>query len=208
MAEMRTIGIIDYGMGNLQSVANAVERVGGRPTVITDPEGLSDCDQLILPGVGAFGDGIGNLRSGGWLEELDVVVREQGKPFLGICLGMQLLADVGTEHGEYQGMGWIAGRVVKIDSEATGLRVPHVGWNDVTPVEDDPVYAGVDPTSDFYFVHSYVIRPKDPQVVNGWCDYGGRFAASLRSGNIFATQYHPEKSQRVGLQVLENFIKC
>ena len=196
--------IIDYGMGNLRSVANAFAAVGAPAEVTRDPEQLREADRIVLPGVGAFADGMRNLREGGWVPVLEEEVLDKGKPFLGLCVGLQLLATKGTEHGDSDGLGWIAGVVERIPTNG-GLRVPHIGWNDVRLARRDGLYAGLDETASFYFVHSYVLRPEDPDVVSGVCEYGDAFAASIELRNIHATQYHPEKSHRAGLAVLRNF---
>jgi glutamine amidotransferase len=156
--------------------------------------------------VGAFGDGMVQLRARGWDDALKLAVREEGRPLLGICLGMQLLAEVGTEHGQGTGLGWIPGRVTRLPGGSTDVRVPHIGWNDVTIVRSDGLYAGLNGQPDFYFVHSYRFEPADEGDVSGWCEHGTRFAASLEHGSIWATQFHPEKSQGPGLVVLRNFL--
>lgn len=200
-----TVAIIDYGMGNLRSVANAFAALGGEPEVVTRPEQLADAERIVLPGVGAFADGMRNLREGGWDEALEEEVRRKGKPFLGLCVGMQLLASIGLEHGETEGLGWVPGVCERLGN-GNGLRVPHIGWNDVEFTQPDGLYAGLDGADAFYFVHSYVLRPEDDAVVSGVCDYGGPFAASVETGNIRAAQFHPEKSHRAGLHMLRNFL--
>jgi glutamine amidotransferase len=199
------IAIINYGMGNLRSVRNAFGAVGGDAVVAETPDALREASAIVLPGVGAFGDGMANLRRLGWVEVLEREVREKGKPFLGLCLGQQLLATTGSEHGIHQGLGWIAGTVDRL-AMAPGLRVPQIGWNEVQFAAGDPMYAGLGEARDFYFVHSYVLTPADTTVTNGACVHGDAFAASVRQGNIWATQYHPEKSQKSGLGVLRNFL--
>ena len=148
-----------------------------------------------------------NLRDGGWIEVLNAEVVSAGKPFLGICLGMQLIAERGTEHGDFEGLGWVSGSVERLPGSAEA-RIPHIGWNDVEVVGEAPLYDGVETGKDFYFVHSYALRPADESCVTGWCHHGEKFVASVQQGNIHATQYHPEKSQKPGLRVLENFLKC
>ena len=201
--------IINYGLGNLRSVANAVEVLGHEAFIAHRPDMLQTADRIILPGVGAFADGMRNLVDGGWTEPLETQVRRDGKPFLGLCLGMQLLASSGTEHGTNDGLGWIRGTVGRLPGGG-GVKIPHVGWNDVRFIRRDGLYADLPDSGVFYFVHSYVVRPDDPSIVTGVCDYGGEFAASIESGNIFATQFHPEKSQKAGLAVLGRFlrVKC
>lgn len=199
------VSIIDYGMGNLRSVANAFAAVGGEPEIVTRAEQLGAADRIVLPGVGAFGDGMANLRAGGWADALEEEVRVEGKPFLGLCVGMQLLASLGTEHGETAGLGWVPGVCERLPN-GNGLRVPHIGWNDVEFTQADGLYAGLDHSDAFYFVHSYVLRPEDESVVSGVCDYGDPFAASVEVDNIRAAQFHPEKSHRAGLTMLANFL--
>jgi len=200
------IAVVDYGMGNLRSVANAFSALGHPPVIAKDPEGIRGADRIVLPGVGAFGDAMRNLRDAGWLEALEEEVMGGGKPFLGICLGMQLLATFGTEHGRHSGLGWIPGKAIRLGEGDPGLRVPHVGWNDVRLVRVGRLYAGLTAPQSFYFVHSYVFVPDDKSVVSGTCDYGGEFAASVEWKNIHAVQFHPEKSHAAGLAVLRNFL--
>lgn len=198
--------IIDYGMGNLRSVSNAFGALGCLVNVSNRPADLKTAERIVLPGVGAFGDGVRNLKTLGWIDALEEEVRHKGKPFLGLCLGMQLLATTGTEHGLHQGLNWIRGIVERISSDDPAIRVPHIGWNDVSFTKKEGLYAGLGTSCVFYFVHSYVLRPQDPDVTSGICSYGVEFVASIETGNIWATQYHPEKSQRGGLKVLQNFL--
>jgi imidazole glycerol-phosphate synthase subunit HisH len=201
--------VIDYGMGNLRSVMNAFASLDQPAFIARAPEDLRRADMIVLPGVGAFGDGMQNLRAGGWVGALEEEVREKGKPFLGLCVGMQLLATTGTEHGTHEGLGWVPGvcRRIQADTDAA-LRVPHIGWNDVRFLKKQGLYSGIkEDAQSFYFVHSYVLEPEDPSVISGLCSYGGEFAASLEVDNIYATQYHPEKSHRAGLSVLKTFIE-
>lgn len=202
------IAILDYGMGNIHSIYNALTFIGADARIVGDPKGLKDAGGIVLPGVGAFGDGIRNLRRMGFEEALSREVIEGGKPFLGICLGLQLLGSVGFEHGRNEGLGWIKGVVERFPASHEGevLRVPHIGWNDVTFLKRDGLYSSLGETQSFYFVHSYVLRPDDPSVVSGTCSYGIEFAASVESGNISAVQFHPEKSHKSGLAVLKNFL--
>jgi imidazole glycerol-phosphate synthase subunit HisH len=201
------IAIVDYGMGNLLSVYHALAMVGGDPKVCSRPEDLGDAERIVLPGVGAFRDCIAQLRAGGFAEALEEQVRRRGKPLLGICLGLQALARRSFEGGEYQGLGWIDGDVVRIQPADPTLRVPQVGWNDVAFRGDSRLFAGLRRPSDFYFVHSYHLRCERPEDVEATCDYGGAVTAAVRRGNIVATQFHPEKSQDHGLRLLENFLK-
>jgi len=201
---MREVAIIDYGMGNLRSVVNAVEAVEGTPVVVQTPEDLRQAERIILPGVGAFGDGIKNLRERGWIDPMCEFALIKKKPFLGVCLGMQLLASRGTEYGLHEGLGWIPGECRRFSSN--GLRVPHVGWNSVRFRNAAKLFVGLGDVADFYFVHSYVFHPENGAQISGLCDYGGTFCAALEQDNIHAAQFHPEKSHRAGLAVLKNFL--
>ena len=201
------VGIIHYGMGNLNSVRHAFLAIGCEVSILEEPAALPRVTHLVLPGVGAFGDGMRNLRARGWVGALEEQVRGQGKPFLGICLGLQLLATRGLEHGVNDGLGWIPGEVVRLPELDGAVRVPHIGWNDVQPARRDACYrAGFDHPGVFYFVHSYHLVPDDPTLADGWCEHGVKFVASVSRGNIWAVQFHPEKSQHAGLQVLRNFV--
>ncbi|MFH1394332.1 MAG: imidazole glycerol phosphate synthase subunit HisH [Candidatus Micrarchaeota archaeon] len=200
------IGIIDYGMGNLRSVYNALDLLGSEVMISSSPDELKKADKLVLPGVGAFGDGISNLRKSGLASFMQQEVIESQKPILGICLGMQLLAKEGFERGRHEGLGWIDASVRKFELSDKGLKVPHVGWNEVTFTKENPIFSRISSGNCFYFVHSYHMVCADGQDVAATCEYGYTFTASVRKGNIFGTQFHPEKSQDVGLKVLENFI--
>jgi imidazole glycerol-phosphate synthase subunit HisH len=199
--------VVDYGMGNLRSVVNALAAVGGDAVISNSPGALREARRVVLPGVGAFGDAMRNLRQEGWIEALERDVRAGGKPFLGLCLGMHLLATHGTESGTVDGLGWIPGAVGRLDT-AGALRVPHIGWNEVTILRQDGLFAGLGGSRDFYFAHSFVLRPDDPSVASATCTYGETFAAAIESGNVHATQFHPEKSQSAGLAALRNFLAC
>ncbi|MEA5090918.1 imidazole glycerol phosphate synthase subunit HisH [Solidesulfovibrio sp.] len=203
---MSKTAIIDYALGNLRSVANAVHALGGEPVIAATPDMLADCDRIILPGVGAFGDGMDGLRRHGWIAPLTEHVMDKGKPFLGICLGMQLLAEAGAEHGRHQGLGWLPGTVELLETHDPGLRVPHIGWNDVALRPGSRLFAGLGESACFYFVHSYVYVPADPAVAAGTCVHGTAFIAAAERDNLFAVQFHPEKSQAAGLAVLRNFL--
>jgi glutamine amidotransferase len=197
------IAIIDYGMGNLRSVQKAFERTGHAATITNDPAMLADANRLVLPGVGAFRDAIAALEA----RQLVAPIRSaiaSGKPFLGICLGLQLLFDRSFEDGEYQGLGVLPGDVVRFDLPAE-YKVPHMGWNQVRFRSRPPVFAGVEDNAHFYFVHSYYVVPRDPAVIATETDFPRPFCSSIWRGNLFATQFHPEKSQDTGLSVLKNF---
>ncbi len=196
--------VIDYGMGNLRSVQKALEKVGCDARVSSDPAVVADAPALVLPGVGAFRDCMANLTSARLTDPLLAGIAA-GKPFLGICLGMQLLLTLGEEFGLHPGLDLVPGRVVRFPHDHS-LAVPHMGWNRVWQGQpENPLWKGIPDGSYFYFVHSYFARPDDPAVVAGWTDYGSRFCSALGRGNLFATQFHPEKSQRWGLRLLENF---
>ncbi|HEX5035025.1 MAG TPA: imidazole glycerol phosphate synthase subunit HisH [bacterium] len=199
------IAIIDYDMGNLRSVSKAVEHVGGEAVITRDPKVLTTADKVILPGVGAFRDCIGNLKEYGLAEPVKEFIAS-GRPFLGICVGMQLLADESEEGGRYEGLGVIPGKVRRFPADS-GLKVPHMGWNQLKLKGTPTLLKGLD--EEFvYFVHSYYVEPAKPKgLVAATSDYGQTFAAALEKDNIFATQFHPEKSQKVGLKILERFVK-
>jgi len=200
--------IIDYGMGNLFSVQNALRVLKADAVISKDPEDLKNASHIILPGVGAFPDGMKNLKASGFVEILKREVLENKKPFLGICLGMQMLASIGEEHVKTEGLGLIPGAVRSFQVPEKEFRIPHVGWNDAYPTEAGKVlFDGVDQNV-FYFVHSYHFVPDDTSTVAAWCDYGECFVAAVRKDNIFGVQFHPEKSQKNGLMVLENFLKA
>ncbi len=203
---MTRIAIINYGLGNLSSVANALSFVGAEPFIAETPSDLDRADKAILPGVGAFGDGMKNLRENGWIEKIHDFTLVAQKPFLGICLGMQLLATTGTEHGDHQGLDLIKGTVIRLTSPDKSIRIPHIGWNDVKVREGTISYQDIAMPHDFYFVHSYALLPDDPSVVSATCHHGQDFVASVENENIWGAQFHPEKSQRAGLGFLKNFI--
>ncbi len=196
------IAIVDYRMGNLRSVQKGFEHAGVADAVVTDdPAVIERADGIVLPGVGAFRDAAANLRESGCEEVLLRRVAE-GTPFLGICLGLQLLADVGYEDGEWQGLGLVPGTCERLPG---GVKVPHIGWNTVEYPRTSPLFDGVAESTAFYFVHSYRFVPRDEDVVIGSTEYGVRFAAAVQSGNVFAVQFHPEKSSTMGLKLLSNF---
>lgn len=202
------IGIVDYGLGNLTSVAGAVSKLGFEPKVTSDADILATAEKLILPGVGAFPDGMANLAERGLIDVLNDLVIKRRKPILGICLGFQLLGLSSEEFGHTKGLGWIDAAVRRLAPEDKTLRIPHVGWNDLT--QTDPgciLFDGVPDQSLFYFVHSYRLEtPPDGSQV-GTCDYGGAFTAAVQKGSVFGTQFHPEKSQQAGLTLLGNFLE-
>ncbi|MEX0792346.1 MAG: imidazole glycerol phosphate synthase subunit HisH [Pirellulaceae bacterium] len=199
------ITIVDYQMGNLRSVQKGFEKVGHEAEIASDPRKIAEADHLVLPGVGAFRDAIAELKR----RELVEPIREHiaaGKPFLGVCLGLQLLFDVGYEGGEFEGLGVIPGKVVRFELPPE-YKVPHMGWNQAHFVKRPPIFEGLEEGAYFYFVHSYYVVPEDREVVAIEADYGGAFCASIWRDNLFATQFHPEKSQQNGLRLLENFAR-
>jgi glutamine amidotransferase len=214
-----TLAIVDYGSGNLRSAAKALERASlesGRDEVIavtSDPDVVAKASRVVLPGVGAFAacqQGLASLP--GMIDALEEAVLRRGQPFLGICVGMQLMAEHGREHGTHKGLAWLAGEVLPLVPEAepgaAALKVPHMGWNDISILEQDhPVLDGFARRPHFYFVHSYHFRPENPKDMLAAFDYGGRFAAVVGRDNLFGTQFHPEKSQAAGLRLLSNFLR-
>lgn len=197
------IGIINYGMGNLGSVANALDYLGLEAGIIDSPSGLNEYDRLILPGVGSFGIAMQNLNSSGWSEAIRLKVND-GVPLLGICLGMQLLFEVGEEHGITKGLGLLSGHVIPLNP-STSHPVPHMGWNSLSFPKKHPLFKGVKEHVDFYFVHSYRCDSTKSDEVLAYCDYGSEFVAAAGRKNIAGVQFHPEKSQDMGLKMLENF---
>jgi imidazole glycerol-phosphate synthase subunit HisH len=197
------LAIIDYQMGNLRSVQKGFEKVGHAATITSDPAVLAAADKIVLPGVGAFPDAIAELKRRGLVEPIKQEI-DSGKPFLGICLGLQLLFDVGYEGGRYEGLGVLRGEVVRFDLPAK-YKVPHMGWNALDIRRRPPVLAGLEPGTHVYFVHSYYVVPHDADVIATETDYGGPFCSMIWRDNVFATQFHPEKSQSDGLRILKNF---
>lgn len=200
------LAIIDYGSGNLRSVAKAFERVGAPAHVTSSPQALKTASHIVLPGVGAFAACMQGLSGiPGMLEALDEEVRGRKKMFLGICVGMQMLFDEGHEHGVHKGLGWLKGKVLPLSADK-GLKIPHMGWNELIPARAHPLLSGVDAGSHAYFVHSYHAHCVHPDDVLATTPYGQTVTAVVGQGNIFGTQFHPEKSQGVGLRLLSNFL--
>lgn len=197
-----TVSIVDYGLGNLGSVANMLKRIGSDARRVTDPDEIDESDRVLLPGIGAFDTGMALLRERGFEEPLKTFAAS-GRPLFGICLGMQLLLD-SSEEGVATGLGLIPGRSVKFE-ESPSARVPHMGWNLVKPVRDDALTSDLPDESRFYFVHSYRVVPDSDADVVGTTEYGVPFASMIRSGNVMGAQYHPEKSHAFGMQILRNF---
>ncbi len=200
-----TIAIVDYQMGNLRSVQKAFEKSGHSAIITSDATELSQASHLVLPGVGAFRDAIAEIRRRDLVGPIKQSIAE-GKPFLGICLGLQLLFDVSYEDGEHEGLGILPGDVVKFQAKP-GLKVPHMGWNQAAIRSRPPMWEGVNDNAYFYFVHSYYVRPSESSVCALETDYDGNFCSVAWKDNIVATQFHPEKSQRDGLRLLDNFAR-
>lgn len=198
--------IIDYGMGNLLSVQRAFAKCGAKARIIDNPMELRNAEHIVLPGVGAFVDAMDNLKKGGWMEELDRAVLQKQTPILGICLGMQLLAEKGYEGQECRGLGYIPGEIVLFKPKE-GERIPHVGWNEIEKIKEAPLLEGIQEGTNFYFVHSYHFQAKEPEHVLCRTPYCGGFASAVGKGCIAGTQFHPEKSQKAGFQIIRNFLK-
>ena len=207
---MSTVALIDYGSGNLASAAKALARAAGSKFEIVttaDPDVVKEAERIVLPGVGAFADCMRGLSAvPGMVEALREKVLKDGAPFLGICVGMQLLATVGVEFGRHAGLGWIAGEVVKITPSDPGLKIPHMGWNELKIEQKHPLLHGIAPGAHAYFVHSFQLKPALPEDLIATTDYGGPLTAMVGNENIAGTQFHPEKSQATGLKLLENFL--
>ena len=209
---MSHVAIVDYGINNIRSVRNAVDYCGFEPLITGDPAAIDAASHVILPGVGAFGDAMDKLRSRGLDGVLEQKVREKGKPFLAICLGMQLLARSSEEHSEdsvpHKGLGWLDADVQRIRPNDPDLKIPHMGWNTVTKERDHPVLAGIRPGNlAFYFVHSFAMHCNEASDVVGYAEYGQPITSIVARDNLVATQFHPEKSQDSGIELLGNFLR-
>ncbi|MDP3646368.1 MAG: imidazole glycerol phosphate synthase subunit HisH [bacterium] len=198
------IAIVDYGMGNVASMKNALTLLDQESVITSSSEDFSRASHIIFPGVGAFGDGMRELHVRGLIPILEREVHDRKKPFLGVCLGMQLLMEKGEEGGDHTGLGWITGKTRRLTVDEKKFRLPHIGWDDVH-FKDSKLFSDI-VARDFYFVHSYVADPTDQTVIKGTCEYGEIFAAAIQKDNIFGVQFHPEKSQKGGLQLLKNFV--
>ena len=203
---MNDVAIVDFGLCNLDSIVRAVEQCGGRAKVATEYSQLNGVNSIILPGVGTFGDAMRNLSKRGLDQALNEQVISRKIPFLGICLGMQLLAVNGTEQGNHNGLGWVKGAVVKLEKQAPTERTLHIGWNEVHYSQETELFDGIGDMTDFYFMHSYHLVCEDTQEVLATTPYCGEFTSAVRLGHIFGVQFHPEKSQKAGFQVLRNFL--
>lgn len=202
------IGIIDYGMGNVRSVLNAVDYVGFDAVITKDESVLNECSHLILPGVGAFGEAMESLRKHDLVQVLEKQVFEKGKPILGICLGLQLMAKSSEEHGFHEGLGWFDAQVTRFQLPDPAMKIPHMGWNDLELLQEKhPLFEELSKDNrTFYFVHSYHINCNDADNIVATCEYGTVFPAVIQKDNILAAQFHPEKSQDNGIQMLGNFL--
>jgi glutamine amidotransferase len=203
---VKKVAIIDYGMGNLDSVARAIEECGGQPVVTDQLKDIEIATHIILPGVGAFRDGINNIKQRHLDEILYDQVLDHQIPFLGICLGMQLLATTGKEGVVTEGLGWIDGEVRRFEPDSVTTRIPHIGWNEVLPVKESPLFRDIPSGQDFYFVHSYHFHCTNQDSVLAYTPYCGQFVSAINRDWIFGTQFHPEKSQKSGFSVLKNFL--
>ncbi len=209
---MKQVTIIDYGSGNLHSIAKAFEHeatpLGITIKVSSKAEDIANASYIVLPGVGAFGDCLNGLKSApGVIEAMEKAALIDKKPFLGVCVGMQMLAEEGLENGVHKGLGWIKGKVIEIDSAKTNLKVPHMGWNDLVITGQHPILNGIKTGDHAYFVHSYWMDCKEIDCVLARVEYGKALTAIIANDNIVATQFHPEKSQQVGLKIISNFFK-
>ena len=199
------IAIVDYGVGNLRSVQKAFEHLGHRAAVTGDPDQIQAAERVVLPGVGAFGAAIETLRARG-LEESVLASAQSGRPFLGICVGMQLLFDVGEERGEHRGLGLVSGRVVRFP-DAPGVKIPQIGWNSLEFHQKSPLFEGLDGGAMVYFVHSYYCSPGESSATSAKTEFTISYASAVSVGNLHGVQFHPEKSGAVGLRILDNFAK-
>jgi glutamine amidotransferase len=200
------VAIVNYGMGNLGSVRRAFEELGAEVVIANHPSALYDANRIVLPGVGAFAEGMAHLNQGGWSMALRDLVAEQGKPMLGICLGMQMLATEGHEGGVTPGLGLIPGQVSRLDELGCTLRIPHVGWNEVCHARMDVLFEGIPSAADFYFVHSYAFVPEQHDDLLASVPYGVDLTAAVRRNHVFGCQFHPEKSSKAGRRLLLNFL--
>jgi imidazole glycerol-phosphate synthase subunit HisH len=203
---MNTVAIVDYGMANLDSVYRAVEECGGRPVITCHEKEIQDANRIILPGVGSFAEAMHNLKERHLDQILHEHVVEKRIPFLGICLGMQLMATQGFEKQPTHGLRWIPGEVHRLQPKGEDTRIPHVGWNEVHFTRTCPLFSGIETGSNFYFVHSYHLIAHHEEYILGQTDYANGFVSAVQKEWIFGVQFHPEKSQRLGFKVLKNFL--
>ncbi len=205
------VTIVDYNSGNISSVINSFQEVAKDKVnieVTSDLNKIISSDKVVLPGQGSFKSCVNALNNiNGLVETLNDFVLTNKKPLLGICVGLQMFADVGYEETETKGLGWISGKVSKIDNQDGKYKLPHIGWNQINIVKDSKIFKGIENNSDMYFVHSYELVPNDKSVVSATTDYSSNIVCSVEKENIFGTQFHPEKSDKIGLQIIDNFIK-
>ena len=211
---MSSLAIIDYGSGNVRSVRRAIESATAHAglkvdvQLTDDPETIARADRIVLPGVGHYADCAEGLASrSGVIAAMTEAVYGRGRPFLGVCVGMQLMADVGREDVETPGLGWIEGAVERLNPADPSLPIPHMGWNTLVDMTPHPLLADLGPAPEVYFVHSYALSAEEPGDIAAACDYGGRFAAAVAKANLFGTQFHPEKSQQAGQLLLAAFLR-
>ena len=197
------ITVVDYGMGNLRSVAKALEKVGLDIKVSSNPEDIKTSKAIVVPGVGAFGDAVHNLKRLNLFNEIKNHI-EEGKPYLGICLGLQLLFEYGYEFGSHKGLGVFKGKVVRFE-EKEGYKIPHMGWNQIHKKKESKMFSGIDEGEFFYFVHSFYAIPEEEGIISSTTDYITDFCSAVEKDNVWAVQFHPEKSQKIGLKLLSNF---
>lgn len=201
------IAIIDYGLGNLGSIKNMLKRIGASAEIISDPSKINDAEKLILPGVGSFDMGMNSLNEQGWTEVLNQKVLINKIPILGICLGMQLMT-LSSEEGIEKGLGWVNAETIKFDiNKYPALKIPHMGWNEVNIKNELTLFKNVEDIPKYYFVHSYYIKCAQPENIAATTHYGNEFVSSFQKDNVFGVQFHPEKSHKYGMRLLENFVK-
>lgn len=202
------ITVVDYGMGNLRSVSNALEALGADFRLTQNPRDLEEAQGIILPGVGAFGEGMENLRKLGFIDVLNEQVLKKKKPYLGICLGLQFLGRTGHEEGEHEGLGWLHGEVRLLKPDRSDCKVPHMGWNNINILKQSPILEGLEENPVFYFVHSYHLEldPAEEGSLTAIAEHGQAVTAAIQKDNIYGVQFHPEKSQGAGLLLLKNFL--
>jgi glutamine amidotransferase len=204
------VTIVDYNSGNISSVVNSFKEVTKNKInlkVTSDLQEIRSCDKIVLPGQGSFKSCVDALNAiDGLLETLNEFVINDKKPLLGICVGLQMFADIGYEETETKGLGWISGKVSKIDNQSGKFKLPHIGWNQINIVKDSKIYKGIENNSHMYFVHSYEFLPNDKNVISATTDYSSNIVCSVEKENIFGTQFHPEKSDKIGLKIIDNFI--
>ena len=204
------VTIVDYNSGNISSVVNSFKEVTKNKInlkVTSDLQEIRSSDKIVLPGQGSFKSCVDALNAiDGLLETLNEFVKNDKKPLLGICVGLQMFADIGYEETETKGLGWISGKVSKIDNQSGKFKLPHIGWNQINIVKDSKIYKGIENNSHMYFVHSYEFLPNDKNVISATTDYSSNIVCSVEKENIFGTQFHPEKSDKIGLKIIDNFI--